>query len=120
MFASLGLKAAGMKRADVEKHLKPLIKAGKITKKEATSFATDIISVSKKHQDRIRSAIEKEVSAKLKKHGYVKVKKAPAKKRKAAPKRKATKKKVAKKKATKRKAAKRKPAKKKATKKRKK
>ncbi len=107
LIAKVGMKAAsmaGIKKADVEKHLAPLVKAKKLTKAEAKSFAKDIIAVGKKHHAKIRTAVQKEVEKGLKKRGYVKAK----------PKRKAAKKKVVKKKAAKRKVAKkRKPAKRK-------
>ena len=125
MFASLGLKAAGMKRKDVEKHLAPLVKAGQISTKEATSFANDLIAVSKKHQDKVRKAIESEIEKTLKKRGYVKApttskkvkqnrpEKKKATEKKANSEKKVATRKVAKKKTSpKRKTAKKKPKKK--------
>ena len=99
--ADLGLKAAGMKQAELEKHLAPLVKAGEMTGKEAKSFAGDLITVGKVHHARVYKAVKKQVELELKNRGYVIVK--------VAPKKKAVKKKVVKKKApTKKKAVKKK------------
>ena len=78
--ADLGLKAAGMKQAELEKHLAPLIKAGKITGREAKSFAGDLISVGKVHHARVYKAVKKQVKLELKNKGYVIVKVASKKK----------------------------------------
>ncbi len=108
--AALGLKAAGMKKSELEKHLAPLVKAGKITSKEAKSLAGDLIAVGKKHHKIVHNAVKKQVEKELKARGYVKAK--SKLKRKAAAKKSTVKKKAAKKKAVKRKTVKKKAKKK--------
>lgn len=90
--AKLGLKASGMKKSDLEKHLAPMVKAGKITATEAKSLAEDLISVGKTHHERIHKVIKKQVEKELKAHGYVKVKAKPKVAKKKTVAKKATKK----------------------------
>lgn len=96
--ANLGLKAANMDLKEVEKHLSPFVKAGKMTGLEAKSLAKDLMAVGKTHHDRVHRAVKKQVEKELKNHGYVKVKVAPKKAATKKPKAKVVKNIIAKKK----------------------
>ncbi len=104
MAADTAIKCSPVSKAEVKKKLGYLVKAGKISKKELQSLASEVASVSKKHHEHVKKMVKKEVKKALAKKGIqVKV----------------TRKKVTKKKASKRKTTKKKP-KRKATKRKKK
>ena len=92
--ADTAIKCSPVSKAEVKRKLGYLVKAGKISSKELQSLASELAQVSKKHHERVKGMVKKEVKKALAKKGIsVKVKIT----KKKATKKKATKKKTVKK-----------------------
>jgi polyhydroxyalkanoate synthesis regulator phasin len=67
---NIGIKHMELTSKQIQTELKPLVKAGELTAKDAKAFAVEVEKVGRKNRDRIEQYVLSEAAGLIKKLGY--------------------------------------------------